>query len=67
MPNHITNERILAILRQVTTINLSPVRNVRPWYPTSSNEITFRVATDEEVIYISFPDTISVSQEGDLR
>lgn len=53
--NHPTNKDIEAVLDQISSINLAPVRNVRPWFPTSPDEITFRLATSEEVIYVSFP------------
>jgi hypothetical protein len=36
-------------------INLAPVRTVRTWFPTSDYEVTFRITTEEEVVYLSFP------------
>lgn len=43
------------IRHPISSINLAPVRNIRPWFPAGEHEIAFRVATDEEVFYVGFP------------
>lgn len=59
-----SKEYLARMLSEISSINLSPVRNVRPWFKSSADEETFRVATSEEVFYISFPATFECEKEA---
>lgn len=46
-------------------INMSPVVNVRPWFPTRvEGVVTFRVVTEgRELYYVSLPEDFSLNAE----
>lgn len=37
--------------------NHASIRSIKKWFPTSPDEVTFRIATDDEILILSFPKT----------
>lgn len=55
-------------LLEAMEINMSPVVNVRPWFPTAEGMVTFRVATaDRDLHYVSLPQGFSLQAEVSMN
>jgi hypothetical protein len=64
--NEETKQRLKAMLYEMD-IDRSPVKNVREWFPAyEEGVVTFRVATEWEFYYLSFPLTFSFDAQNAL-